>query len=200
MTALLRALVRLLFRLDVKNAEAVPARGGFVVVANHTSHLDAPALLAALPPARAEETHPVAARDYFFTRAWHGALMREFVNVVPVERDQGVEALVPVQALLARGDGVIVFPEGTRSMTGRLQRFRRGVGFLLAGTEYTVVPAWIEGAHRLWPKGSRWPRPGRLVVRFGQPVRYRHEPAVEEGWTRVARDLEQRVRSLGEAA
>ena len=200
MTTLLRTLVRLGFRLHVENADAIPSRGAFVVIANHTSHLDAPALLTALPADRAERTHPVAARDYFFARAWHGALVSWFANVVGVERAHGVRALAPVRTLLDRGDGVILFPEGTRSVTGEVQPFRRGVGFLLAGTEYTAVPAWVEGAYRLWPKGGRWPRPGRLVVRFGEPVRYRDEPQAEASWTRVAADLERRVRALGVAA
>ena len=200
MTALMRLIVRLLFRVRVENADLVPSHGAFVVVANHTSHLDAPALMAALPVSRMRETHPVAAGDYFYASAWQGAAVRALVNAVPVDRDRGVQALAPVRTLLARGDGVLLFPEGTRSVTGEVQRFRRGVGFLLAGTDHVAVPAWVGGAFHLWPKGGRWPRPGRLTVRFGEPVRYRHEPPAEEAWARIAGDLERRVRTLGRAA
>jgi 1-acyl-sn-glycerol-3-phosphate acyltransferase len=192
--------MRVGFALRVTNAAAIPAHGAFVVVANHTSHLDAPALLAALPPNRAPDTHAVAAYDYFFTRPWLGALATSLVNAVAIERAHGVDALAPVGALLARGHGVIFFPEGTRSMTGELQRFRCGVGALLAGANVVAVPAWIEGASRLWPKGHRCPRPGRLAVRFGAGVSYGHARASTDGWKGVAADLERRVRALRGAA
>jgi 1-acyl-sn-glycerol-3-phosphate acyltransferase len=104
--------------------------------------------------------------------------------------------MAPAAELLRQGRGVIVFPEGTRSTTGAIGRFRKGVGVLLAGQPAPAIAAYIGGARRVLPKGTWWPRRGTVQVVFGAPVTYADEAATCEGWARVATDLEHRVGEL----
>src|SRR5436189_92194 len=71
------------------------------------------------------------------------------------------------------GNILILFPEGTRSRTGRMREFKSGVGAIVAGRDVSVVPCYIEGAHAAWPKGQRLPRPRKIRVLLGASRNYR---------------------------
>jgi len=197
---LFRLVLRTAFRLRVHGHAAIPRRGAFVLVANHTSHVDAAVLTALLPLIRIHDTHPLAARDYFFRHRLLGALVRLVVNAVPIDRENGVEgATAPVLELLARGHGVICFPEGTRSLTGAIAPFKQGVGRLLAGRPYPGIPVAILGAYEVLPKGAWWPRPRMIEIVVGEPVRYEHKMETQDSCRSIAADLECQVRRLEES-
>lgn len=194
-----RGILRLLFRFRVQGRRRIPD-GPFVIVANHSGHIDAPSLMAAVPLRRVNTTHALAARDYFWRWRWTGALVHTVLNALPLDRTMRAEdALADAQALLAAGRSLILFPEGTRSTTGELGRFRQGIGHILAGTDVPVVPAAILGARDILPKGATWPRLKRLTIRLGRPVSYPDRHDTVEDWRAIAGDLEARVRSLLEA-
>ncbi len=191
----IRALLRIYCRFEIIGQEHLPNDGeSFVLVANHSSHLDSVCLLAALPLRRLQRTFPVAAEDYFFrslSRTWFATVV---MNALPFARQMRVrESLSICAQLLARpGNVLVIFPEGTRSKTGATQAFKPGIGALLAGHEIKVLPCYVEGAFRAWPKGRRWPRPRKVRLIIG---RVRHYAAEEESET-VAAELHREVETL----
>lgn len=170
----IRGLLRCYLRFEIRGRENLPNdNSSFVLVANHSSHLDSVCLLAALPLRRLAKAFPVAAEDYFFrslARTWFAAVM---MNALPFGRGARVrKSLVRCRDLLSEpGNVLIIFPEGTRSRTGEVRAFKPGVGALLAGGATTVLPCYIEGAFCAWPKGLRLPRPCKVRLIIGAPQR-----------------------------
>ena len=168
---LLRFWLAAYHRLKIIGRENLPAETSFVMVANHSSHLDALCLLAALPLRKLHRAFPAAARDYFFVSAPRLAISAVIVNALPFERQSRIRhSLELCRHLLANpGNILILFPEGTRTITGQMGRFRPGVGTLVAGTRIPVLPCYLVGAFEAWPKGKVLPRPRSLRLRIGEP-------------------------------
>jgi 1-acyl-sn-glycerol-3-phosphate acyltransferase len=166
-----RALLRGYNRFEVRGGENLPAHGSFVMVCNHSSHLDAVCLTASLPIARVHRAFPAAAADYFFSTVPRSIFSIVVINGLPFDREHdSAGSLDTCRRLLAQpGNVLILFPEGTRSPSGALGRFRSGVGRLVAGTATPVVPCHLAGAHEAWPKGAVLPRPRTLSLRIGHP-------------------------------
>jgi len=165
-----RAVLTLMGGLRVQGLHGLPA-GPCVIVANHRSHADTAALLAALPAGRRPAV--AAAADYWFRGALRPGICRALCAAFPVRRTGGGSAdLASAARLLGAGHDVIVFPEGTRSRDGRTGRFHRGAACLAAAAGVPLVPAGISGTGALLPPGgaTRRPRRGQVIVRIGAPV------------------------------
>jgi 1-acyl-sn-glycerol-3-phosphate acyltransferase len=106
----------------------------FVVVANHSSHLDAPLILGALPRRMARYLAAGAAADYFFDVWWRRGLTALFFNAFPVDRSGANPRSISAKVLIERGVPLLVFPEGTRSRNGELGNFKSGAASLAAAT------------------------------------------------------------------
>jgi 1-acyl-sn-glycerol-3-phosphate acyltransferase len=199
---LLRAWMRVYHRLRVEGLEHLPQQGSFVVVCNHTSHLDTLALLCAMPIKRIHRVFPAAAADYFFSSLPRSAVSAILINALPFERKlKGAESLTLCKTLLQNdGNILIIFPEGTRTTTGEMGRFRSGIGRLVVGSDLRVVPCHLEGGLKAWPKGRLLPRPRRLHLRIGESRQYQQLEPSQESVMAVCRDLEQRVAALGRSA
>lgn len=161
--------------LEVRGAQNLPSRGPFILAANHASHLDSGAAIAAVAETRglelAKTLHVIGARDYFFDSRWKGWLFATCLNVVPIERDEvGLQGLRLVGGILQRGESVLIFPEGTRSRTGRLQKFRPGVGLLAWEYKVPVIPVFLEGTFNALSPGSARLRRSKVRVWFGEAV------------------------------
>lgn len=167
-----RGLIAGLCRPTVVGLDNVPASGGFIVAPNHLSFLDSVLVQALMP-------RPVAffaKAEYFTGTGVKGALTRSFfegVGSIPVQRGQqaaSVQALKTLLGMLEAGDGVGIYPEGTRSRDGLLYRGRTGVGWLALTTGAPVVPVGLLGTDRLQPAGSRWIRPQHFTMNIGEPL------------------------------
>lgn len=197
--AVIRAWLGVYHRFRIHGREHLPTAGSFVMVGNHESHLDAPCLLAALPWRTLHRAFPAAAADYFFQSLPTAAFSSIVINALPFDREaKGAESLAVCRALLETpGNVLILFPEGTRSTTGELGRFRSGIGRLVEGTDVPVVPCRLVGAHRAWPKGAAIPRPAKLDLHIGAPRSFGHLQPGRETVGTICRELQEAVAGLG---
>lgn len=141
-----------------------------VVVANHSSHADTPALLAAFPTPY--KPMVVAAEDYWYRTRLRRAVVTLLVGAVPVRRvgGGGYESLLEAaEHVLGAGSSLLVFPEGTRSTTGDLGAFRSGAARIAREFQVPLLPVAVVGTRDLLPKGGRL-RPGPVEVRVGRAI------------------------------
>jgi len=146
-------------------------RPPFILAPNHVSHVDAPLVLRALPDHLRERTVVPAAADYFFDRGWLRILVTLVMNAVPFDRRHDIaDSVRRCERHLRSGDNVLLFPEGTRSIEGRLRGFKAGVAHLAVQTGAPVVPVFVQGTHALLPRGKAVPRPSAVAVHFAAPL------------------------------
>jgi 1-acyl-sn-glycerol-3-phosphate acyltransferase len=165
--------------IRVEGREHLPATGPVILASNHLSFIDSVVIRLAAP----RRVCFLAKAEYFTGRGLRGAVVRWFfttVGSVPVPRGSHRAAqasLDTARGVLDAGNVFGIYPEGTRSLDGRLYRGRTGVGWLALTTGAPVVPVALEGTERLQPVGKRLPRPHRVTVRFGQPLTFTGDPA-----------------------
>jgi len=195
---LIRGVLRIYHRLEVVGRDNLPKSGAFVLTANHSSHLDAVTLLAALPFHKIHRAFPAAASDYFFTNLPKLAFSAIVVNAMPFDRREHPKQSIDLcRQLLDTPDHILIlFPEGTRTVDGTLSPFKAGIGFLTAGTETPVVPCYLEGAFRAWPKGSLVPAPRKLRLHIGPPLRFPEVARTKEGALEIAARIRDAVERL----
>ncbi|MGA7669305.1 MAG: AMP-binding protein [Nitrolancea sp.] len=144
-----------------------------LLIANHSSHVDTPTVLRALPPSLRPRVAVAAAADYFYHWRLLGFSVSFLLNTFPFSREGAVRSsLEHCGELVGAGWSILIYPEGTRSPTGKLQPFRSGIGVLASQLQVPVVPVAIKGTYDILPKGRVWPRRGRVVVSFGEPIQF----------------------------
>lgn len=195
---MLRSTFRTWNRLKVVGREHLPAQPSFVIVANHTSHLDAPLLTSILPLCWRDQTFPIAARDVFFERLSLAAFSAVFVNAFPVNRGTtGRLGLAEVRERLLREPSILIlFPEGTRSRSGTMNSFKSGIGMLVAGTSIPVVPCYLRGAFGALPPSNWFVRPVRLSICIAPPLIFSELGNTRVGWDICAQQLQQALQEL----
>ena len=161
-------------------------RGPVIFYSNHSSHLDATLIMSTLPDRWQRRTAVGAARDYFFDVWWRQIFTALVYAAFPIDRGRGGQgAIDKARELVRDGWSIVVFPEGTRSKDGHMQRFRHGAARLAIELGVTLVPIAIVGAAQAMPKGRWWPRKGRPPV----TIRYGREIVPEEGESHQALSL-----------
>ncbi|SDF21148.1 1-acyl-sn-glycerol-3-phosphate acyltransferase [Thermus arciformis] len=190
---LARFLLHLLFGYRVEGAERVPPRGPVILAANHLSILDPIAIGAGV-------RRPVsflARADVFRLPLLSWLLPRLYA--IPVERGAGdLAAIKNAIRALEKGMAFGIFPEGTRSRTGKLQPFKTGVAAIALRTGASVVPVAVTGTEEAWPVGRklfRLRRPVRVV--YGEPIPVpRKSKVTHQELENLTREIEARVREL----
>jgi long-chain acyl-CoA synthetase len=201
-------LCRLFIWLRVEGHEHICSLDGPVIfAANHQSAMDVPAILAALPPRWRYTIAPAMAKDHFdahffpnrytrwqwFTESLQYYLVTFFFNTFPLpRRGAGVlETLRYIGELVDEGLSILIFPEGERTESGEIKPFKPGVGMIASRLSLPVVPIYLEGLDRVLHRTWGMPRPGRVRVVFGPPLRLKGDDYPE-----LARRVEEAVRQL----
>ncbi len=185
------ALCKVLFRLRLEGREHEPARGPFIVAANHASAIDPPIVGIAL-------RHQAAymAKHELLQAPVLGPLLRS-IGVFPVRRGEpDRKAIRRSLEVLDAGRVLVMFPEGTRSHDGRLRAPEPGAAMIALRTGAPVLPAAVINSHRILPKGAHWPKMQQVIVRMGPPLavpkiegRLDHE-TLEEWGNRIIAEIE----------
>lgn len=185
-------------RVRVKGRVHIPESGPFILAPNHSSHLDSPSVIAAIGGKR--RVWIAGAEDYFFNTRLKRLVFGKMLDTIAFDRHaDGVSGLRRCGAAFDRGDGLLMFPEGTRSVSGEMQAFKIGVAVLAIERGVPIVPVHIASAYDLWPKGQRFVRPGAIVVSFGKPV---NPPSRDEiadhyaAFQSVTKEVERAVRAM----
>lgn len=180
---ILRPVVWRITRVSVSGLERLTGlEAPFIVVANHSSHLDAPLVIGALPRRLSRYLAAGAAADYFFDVTWRKWLTTLFFNAFAIERGASRTRVGMSKTLLDRGIPLLIFPEGGRSKTGEMGTFKPGAASLSVSSGVPMLPIAIIGASTAMPRGHNWPVKGRLpvCVAFGEPMRQRDAESLED--------------------
>ena len=162
---LAKLLARVFFRMRVVHPERMIESGPLILAVNHTSFFDPP--LAGICSRRGVY---YLARKTILKWPFFGPLFPA-MNVIPVERDgNDMSALREVIKKIKEGNGVVLFPEGTRSKDGNIQPARAGIGFVIAKTGAPVLPMRIFGAYDAFPKNSKRLHFTQITVVIGKPL------------------------------
>ena len=183
--SVLAPLARLVYRPVVEGRENVPRRGPVILASNHLSFIDS----VVIPLVAPRPVAFLAKAEYFTGTGLKGRLSRAFfsaIDAVPVERGTHRAAQASLDAALGvlnEGRAFGIYPEGTRSLDGRLYRGRTGVAWLALTSGAPVVPVALAGTEQIQPVGSRLPRVRRVTVRFGEPLDFSDRAAALAGGT-----------------
>ena len=182
---ILLPVAKLAFRPNVRGVENVPRTGAVIIAANHLSFLDS----FVIPLFTPRPVSFLAKQEYFARggpKRWATRTFLTGIDAIPVPRGgyrAAQESLEVALTVLRDGGAFGIHPEGSRSRDGRLYRGRTGVAWLAIASGAPVVPVAVLGTDPIQPVGARFPRPGKIEVRFGTPLRFaapadgRHGPA-----------------------
>ena len=159
---------RVFLRLEVKGRENIPAEGACIIAPNHTSYLDGFIVVATLRN-RFMKLYAVGFRGYF--RGAVTSRLARWGHIITIDANSGLSESLQASAYALREDmALIVFPEGGRSVDGRIMPFKKGVGILAGELKVLLIPAYIEGSVDVLPRGRWLPRLKKVRIIFGAPL------------------------------
>jgi len=162
-------IARVAFQYRAYGQENIIEEGPAIMAANHQSYFDPP-----LVGITCKNELYYLARKTLFEKKLLGPIISR-VNALPVDLSRGdLAAFRSILKLLQEGHRTVIFPEGTRSLTGQIQKARPGIGMIIARTLAPVVPMRIFGSFEAWPKGGKI-RPHPITVVVGKPIRFKKD-------------------------
>ena len=171
-----RNFLRIFIGLQYFNNKSLKNIKQFILIANHNSHMDTMALMSAIPPRFIHRVHPIAARDFFGGSLFSRILMRYLVNATLIRRDREDPERDPIEdmnKMLKKKRSLILYPEGSRGISGKMSDFKRGLGYLVQrNPNISVIPVYLENIYKTLPKGKKLILPYNCSIKFGQPIKF----------------------------
>lgn len=169
---LFRIFCALFMRLEVSGAENLKKMDApFIICPNHQSFLDAFVVCSVYPHRTLKDIFHVGASEYF--QSWFMGKMASLTNVVPIDPDTQLMKAMKAGAIgLRQGKILNIYPEGERGFDGNLHPFKKGAAILAMELDVPIVPVAIDGLYKVWPRNSMRIRPGKVKIRFGEPLRF----------------------------
>ena len=165
------ALYSNVLKTTIKGQANVPMHVNFIVAPNHASHIDTGLVKRALGKDVAEQTVAVAAADYWFDTKYKRAYMNNFTTLVPIERTGSLrQSLRHVTRILNEGYNALIFPEGTRSLTGEIAEFKPVIGYLALNQKIGILPIYLWGTYEAYPKGMTIPKRESIGAEVGAKI------------------------------
>ncbi len=193
--------------LKIIGRENIPKSSSFIFCSNHNSHMDSGILMVAsgLP---FKNFAMMAAKDYFFDNDKRKYYLNLLMNLIPIDREADRKSMINYLAACreftrAGNRSLIIYPEGTRSLTGKIYPFKKGLAMISAELGLQIVPACITGSFNAWPKEKIFMRPSRITIRIGKPIlpsEYVCNDDSEgnnfQAYKKITEELEKRVHEL----
>ncbi len=185
---------KIYFRLEVKGADNVPKKGGVLVASNHSSLLDP--VIVGVGISRA--TYYLTKQSLFEIPVF-GSLIRA-LHTIPIRRDLvSVSTFKELIKSLHSKKAIILFPEGTRSLDGKLGQGKMGVGMLALKADVPIVPVYIDGAIKAFPKGGKWIWSKKIRVIFGKPIMPNSKDPNKKNYQEISAQVMQSINRLKES-
>src|SRR3989338_2204611 len=158
---------------DVDGLENIPIDSPFILAPNHSSYMEHMLISSIIVPKLGKKLYFIAKKEHFegiSQKLWHRIWTR-YVGYIPIDRSKvGEKALKKAVSYLNRGGVIVVYPEGTRTLTGKIQKGKTGVARLALWAKVPVVPLGIRGTFEILPKGKMIPKLGKAAFKFGNPM------------------------------
>jgi len=165
---------RYFHKLQVLMPEFDLEKGGYIIAANHSSHLDTPLIFSCFPFRYLNRIYAVAAADYFFTNPILKLFAHILCNIIPISRESAdFRSLSLCSRILEKGGNVLIYPEGTRTRTGEMGVFKPGVGILVRKSGNPVVPVFISGTFKSMNYRRIVPKFTPISIVFGKEIPYK---------------------------
>jgi len=177
---IVRPFLALVLGVNLRHAERLPHAGPAILVANHNSHLDTLLLMRLYPLATLHRVRPVAAADYFLKNRFVAWFALHIMHILPLSRrpKPGEKPLAHIEAALAAGDILILFPEGSRGEPEKRSALKSGIAHLMeAAPTVPVIPLYLHGLGKVLPKGDWLPIPFFADGWVGAPLTWQGERA-----------------------
>ncbi|MBI5075769.1 MAG: AMP-binding protein [Nitrospirae bacterium] len=202
--AVMKLLVKFLFRLETRGLENISASGNFIITPNHASYLDGFVVVLSLPFSVFRNLYLLGISD-FFTGTLKGWFARR-AHIIPIDSSAYLSRALQTSAYVLRNArSLCVFPEGGRSPDNTLLEFKKGVGILAVEMGIPVVPVYIKGAFEALPREAAWPKFKKITVTYGTPLSVKNvdlskKPVGMDDYQYFAYLIREKVKELSKSA
>jgi len=185
----------------ISGLQNLPKDKGFIIAPNHSSYIEHIMISCIVIPHLNKKLHIIAKKEHFQSitqNSWH-KIWKKYITYIPIDREHGKSALKLAQSYLKRGNVLLIYPEGTRTLTGKLQQGKTGIARLVLWAKVPVIPLGIKGTFEILPKGKNIPKLKRATFNFGKPIyfnKYYNKPKTRKLLKTITDNVMQEIAKL----